>query len=142
MKKLLALIILGVGLATTSFANYTYINFGVTRSFNSVFQVDNTGNDMVDLSYAVTIAASITLSGGQTGTVIMEQSPDGTNSWVELSRISNGSTGSVVVGISMTDTKTMLLRGIVYPGYYVRLRTVSSGSPSYTFVIGQELGFN
>lgn len=140
MKKILAMLF-GALLAVNAFANYTYLETP-SRSLNDVFQVDNSGNDMVDVCYSINISCTQTLTGGQTGIVYLEQSSDGSTGWVEIAEISNSSTGSVVLGVSLTDAKTMTLRGVVWPGYYVRLRTASTGSPTFTLITAQEMGFN
>ena len=110
-----------------------------TRSINGTgFQVSTTQYSFV--SYCVQIASTLSLSGGQTGTVFLEISPDN-SSWTEVTRFVNGNTGSLTVGLNTTQTIASQLSAYIPKGYYVRLRQTSSGTPTITYISGQETLF-
>lgn len=137
MKKLIALITLAVCSALSSFG-YTVSNDITSPSFNTPFTTI-TMNYPVAVAYSITISCPLTISGGSTGTVYLEVSADGSTDWYEIARVSNGQSGTLVIGVAITDTKTLVLSGVVPDNYYVRLRTATTGSPTITLVKGQEM---
>lgn len=111
----------------------------VTRSFNTGFQVSTTKDGMV--FYSVKIDAGLSLTGGTVGSIILEKSPDN-STWTTIPSVGNGSTGTLTIGLNTTNSQTAVLSGFVPRGFYVRLRTsTTTGTPTYTFVNGQELRF-
>jgi len=112
----------------------SYGQSAVTRSFNTVFVPSSTRNVVV--SYSVEIAATISLTAGQTGTVFLEISADGSTGWTEISRATNGNTGTLTIGLNLTQTATNPVVGTVPAGYSVRLRT--TGTATITYRAGQE----
>lgn len=129
--------------ATNKVLNYTpsakTITNGVSRPINgTAFQPHSTLPSTV--RYTVTIAASLSISGGQDGSVFLETSADGSTGWTEIARVRNGNTGTLTIGLNTVQTQTYVLSGDIQPGYYVRLRTVNNtGSPTFTYVTGQEV---
>lgn len=113
----------------------------VTRSLVSTtgsngFQISTTQRAMVN--YSVSIVTTLSLSGGQNGTVILEMSSDNTT-WTEVQRYANGNTGTLTLGLNTAQTGTACLSGFIPVGYYVRLRTLNNtGTPTYTYNSGQE----
>ncbi len=107
-----------------------------TRSLNSSFIVNSDKRSFV--SYTIGITANLTLTSGQTGTVFLEVSPNGAD-WDEIGRISNGNTGTLAVGLNISQAVTSQLSGYVPAGYYVRLRT--SGNASIVYINGNETHF-
>lgn len=137
---------LGSGLsydATNKVLNFTpsapTITNGVSRPINSTaFQPHATLPSTV--RYTVTIASTLSLSGGQDGSVFLETSADGSTGWTEIARVRNGNTGTLSLGLNTVQTHTYELSGAVEAGYYVRLRTVNNtGTPTFTYVTGQEV---
>ena len=114
----------------------TFTTSAASRSFNSAFQVSTTKDAIV--SYTVQIACALTLSGGQSGTVFLETSPDN-SVWTEVGRAVNTNTGSLTIGLNITNTNAMTLAGFITRNYYVRLRTTGSGT--ITYISGQETTF-
>lgn len=111
-----------------------------TRALNTCFQVSATRDASV--SYAVDIAATLTLSGGQQGTVFLELFTDSgcTAGAQEVTRATNGNTGTLTVGLNTVQTNTARLQGVVPAGMYLRLRTANdTGTPSFTARPGQEV---
>lgn len=107
-----------------------------TRPINSTaFQPSATQDAMV--SYCVEIACTLSLSGGQTGTIFLEVSPDGASNWVEIGHVSNGNTGTLTIGLNITQTLAGCIAGMIPAGYYGRLRQTGTAA-SYTYKSGQE----
>lgn len=105
-----------------------------TRSLNTSFQIDMDKD--VAVIYTVSISASLTLSGGQTGQVFLEISPDN-STWQTISSAECSITGSLVVGVAITNVSRQPNNGFVPRGYYVRLRT--NGTATFTYQSGQEV---
>jgi hypothetical protein len=110
------------------------ISNGVSRSFNSTFTPSATKVSQVN--YTVQVASSLSLAVGQTGTVFLETSPDGTT-WTEVTRFSNGNTGTLAIGLALTQTVSAQLSALVPANYQVRLRT--TGTATITYITGQEI---
>jgi len=111
-----------------------------TRTLNSAFQVNTTRDSLVN--YAVDIATSLTLTTGQQGTVYLEIASDSgfTTNVQELTRFVNGNTGTLTIGLALSQNMTGNLNGYVPAGYYVRLRTQNNTStPTFTSRSGQEV---
>lgn len=111
-----------------------------TRSLNSAFQISTT--QVAAVSYAVDVAATLSLTTGQTGTVVLEYADDmafTTNVKTVQSSI-NGNAGTLAIGLGLTQTATATLTGVIPVGKYVRLRTVNTvGTPTFTFRTAQEV---
>lgn len=109
------------------------------RTLNSAFQISSTRDALV--SYAVDISATLTLTGGATGTVILEIATDSgfTTGVQTVNSSANGNTGALTIGLSLTQVATATVTGVIPAGSYVRLRTANtSGTPSFTFRTSQE----
>jgi hypothetical protein len=111
-----------------------------SRSLNSAFQVSSTRASYVN--YSVDIATTVSLSGGQVGTVYLEYADDSgfTTNVTEIGRFVNGQTGTLVVGLTLNQTNTAQVQGMIPAGKYVRLRTQNNtGTPTFTYRSGQEV---
>lgn len=111
-----------------------------TRTLNSCFQVSSTRDAFV--TYSVDIAATLGLAGGQQGTVYLRIYTDGscTTGTQEITRFVNGNTGSLTIGLSVTQNVTGTLTGVIPAGSYVQLVTQNNiGSPTFTARPGQEV---
>lgn len=111
-----------------------------SRTLNSAFQI-STARD-AQVSYSVDISTALTLSGGQSGTVFVEYADDSgfTTNVVEIGRFVNGNTGTLALGLAITQVNTATVAGIVPAGKYVRLRTANTtGTPTFTFRSSQEV---
>lgn len=116
------------------------IQSAATRSLNTAFQIDAIKNSTV--AYSVDIATSLSLTTGQVGTVFLETCPTSgfTSGVQELGRFVNGQTGTLTLGLALTQISTANLNGFVPGGYYVRLRTANTtGTPTFTYRSGQEV---
>jgi hypothetical protein len=111
-----------------------------SRSLNSAFQVSSTRWSTV--RYSVDISTTVSLTGGAVGRVILETATNSgfTTGVQELQSFGNGNTGTLVVGLVLTQSATACLSGDVPPGNYVRLRTVNiTGTPTFNYISGQEV---
>lgn len=111
-----------------------------SRSLNSGFQVSTTRDCFAN--YSVDIATSLTLTTGQAGTVYLEIASDSgfTSNLQELARFVNGNTGTLTIGIALSQNVTGTLSGYIPSGYYARLRTENNTStPTFTYISGQEV---
>lgn len=105
-----------------------------SRSLNSAFQISAYRD--ADVSYSVDIATSVSLSGGAVGTVFLEYADDSgfTTNVKEVQRYVNGNTGTLVIGLTLNQTATAPLHGIIPAGKYARIRTANTtGTPTFTF---------
>lgn len=111
-----------------------------TRSLNTAFQISSIQD--VQVSYAVDVATALSLTSGQTGTVVLEYADD-SGFTVNVTKLLDGQsslTGTLVIGLGLNPTNTVPLYGTVPAGKYVRLRTVNTtGTPTFTFRYAQEV---
>lgn len=122
-------------------------NNSASRSFTTStgatgFQVSSTKDAFVN--YSITIAITSSLSGNVSGTVVLEiASTNSTTAgdWTEIGRIPNGQNDTLIIGVSLAQTGGGQIGGIIPAGYYAKLRTISTGSPTYTYNSGQEVTF-
>lgn len=111
-----------------------------SRSLNTAFQVSSTKDALV--SYAVDIACALSLTTGQQGTVYLEYADQSgfTTGVTEVTRFVNGNTGSLTIGLNLTQNATGTLTGMIPAGKYARLRTQNNtGTPTFTFRVAQEV---
>jgi hypothetical protein len=90
----------------------------------------------------VDISTTVSLSGSQVGSVILEMATNvGFTTGVQtIQSFSNGNSGTLVIGLVLTQLNTACLSGDIPPGNYVRLRTVNiTGTPTFTYQVGQEV---
>lgn len=111
-----------------------------SRTLNTIFQVSATR--WTQVRYSVDISTTVSLTGSQVGRVVLEMATNAafTTGVQELQSFGNGNSGTLVVGLVLTQLCTACLSGQVPPGNYVRLRTVNTtGTPTFTYVSGQEV---
>ena len=111
-----------------------------TRSLNTAYQVSATRWSTV--RYSVDISTTVSLTGGAVGRVVLETATNAafTTGVQELQSLGNGNTGTLVVGLVLTQLATACVSGDVPPGNYVRIRTVNTtGTPTFTYISGQEV---
>lgn len=113
-----------------------------TRALNTAFQVSSARPSMV--SYGVDVAATISLTTGQTGTVALKYADDQafTTNVKTVQSSANGNTGSLTIGLNLTQTATASVTGIIPAGKWVELVTTNTtGTPTFTYRTGQETTF-
>lgn len=111
-----------------------------SRSLNSAFQISSTRDSLV--SYAVDIAATLSLTSGQSGNVILEYADNSgmTTNVVTVNSCINGNTGTLAIGLNLTQTATATVSGMIPAGKFVRIRTANiTGTPTFTYRTGQEV---
>lgn len=119
-------------------SSYSFAN--PTRSLNSAFQISASRVALVN--YAVSIACALSLTTGQQGTTYLEYADDSgfTTNVVTVNQFVNGNTGTLAIGLALTQTVTGMLSGVIPAGKYVRLRTQNNtGTPTFTFQGAQEV---
>lgn len=104
------------------------------------WQIDASRDAFV--SYSVTIATSLSLSGGSGGYVVLEiNATNASSGWTEVARVTNSQSGSgLVIGLAISQSVGGPLSTEVPAGYYVRVRSVnSSGTPTFTLHSTREI---
>lgn len=111
-----------------------------TRSLNTCFQLSSTRDAAVQ--YGVDVQTSISLTGGQTGTVYLRSYTNSscTTGAQELNRFVNGAAGTLTLGLNVTQTVSGRLGGVIPAGLYAQLVTENTvGTPTFTARPGQEV---
>lgn len=122
-----------IGLRLRSVAN-------PTRTLNTAFQI-STDRDAI-VAYSVDTACALSLSGGQQGTVYLRYADDSahTTNVKEVCRFVNGNTGTLTIGLAITQNATGSLSGIVPAGKYGKIVTENNvGTPVFTYRSSQEV---
>lgn len=88
--------------------------------------------------YSVNITSVISLSGGQSGSIVMQTSPDN-STWTNISTTTNNTTGTLTLGLNISNAQTTTLSAIIPPLYYYRL--TSSGTSTMSIISGREAAF-
>lgn len=110
-----------------------------TRTLNTMYFPS--GNRDTYVNYSIDIACTLSLSGGQAGTVFLEIADDDTFSTniQEVSRTVNGNTGTLSLGLAITQNCTAQLSGMIPAAKYAKIRTANTtGTPTFTYRSGQE----
>lgn len=113
-----------------------------SRALGTAFQ-PSTAEDTFG-SYSVTIAATLSLSGGQLGSVILEYADDSafTTNVKTVAQATNGNTGTLTLGLNTVQTYGANVSGIIPMSKWVRLRVSNvTGTPTTSFVNAQEVQF-
>lgn len=102
------------------------------RNFGTAYQISTTVQSSISVSSQLSCALSLT--GGQSGTITMEISPNGSTGWIYIGQISGSNTGTLTVGLSTNQITGGSIRAELPIGYYWRLTTNNLvGTPTYTF---------
>jgi hypothetical protein len=108
-----------------------------SRTIGTAFQPSATRPTLV--SFSVRVVSGLTLSGGAAGRVELRSDSGATPSTVRA-RVAGGATGTVVVGISMSDTAEGTMTYLVPAGHYVLLQSVNeTGTPTYSITAQYEI---
>lgn len=119
----------------------------ISRSFsnpslaiNTSRQPSATRDTMVNAS--VDITSTISLTTGQTGKVSLQYADNTgfTTNVVTVQSATNGNTGSLTIGLNLSQVYTAALTGIIPAGKYYRLVTTNvTGTPTYGTPVIQEV---
>lgn len=113
-----------------------------SRSLNTAFQPSTTQDTLG--TYSVSIASSLSLTGGQAGSIVLEYADDSgiTTNVKTVAQVANGNTGALTLGLSTLQTYGAVTTGIIPAGKYARLRSVNvTGTPTMASVNAQEVQF-
>lgn len=94
----------------------------------------------VKVDVPVSVACALSLSGGTTGQFNFQTSPDN-STWTTKTTFGCANTGSLTIGLNITNTNIGSLNWTVQKGNYYRITTTTStGAPTYTItgVAGEE----
>lgn len=97
----------------------------------------------VDIRYSFTLVSTGSLSGAQTGYLVLEicsNNSSNAGDWIEISRTPNGSAVSLAIALSSTNTGGGQVSGILPTGWFYRVRSViTAGNPTFNYNSGQEV---
>lgn len=113
-----------------------------SRAVDVAFQVSTTQATLA--VYTGQIVATSSLSGGQLGSCVLEIANDSafTLAVTEVCRITNGNTGTLVIGLNLVQTFAAPMVGVIPAGKWARIRSLdTTGAPVQSYVSGQETQF-
>lgn len=122
----------------SSIAAPTYNN-APGRSLNTSVQISTTKRTRVSYTVSLTTALSL-LNSSAAGQVFLEISQNN-STWTTINSAGLSRSLAIVVAVGINETVYYNIQGEVPTGYYVRLRTVTSGGATMTFVSGQEVQY-
>lgn len=86
------------------------------------------------VSVSASVSCSLTITGGTAGSTALAISPDNIT-YTTKSQILNSSTGSLVVGVAVTNINGGPLTCTVPPGYYYKIiNTTTTGTPTFSIL--------
>lgn len=113
-----------------------------TRALDSAFR-PSTVSDTLGV-YSVSVACSLSLTGGQQGSIVLEYADDSgfTTNVKTTAQLTNGNTGALTIGLNTLQTYGGVLSGVIPMGKWARLRSVNTtGTPTKSSVNAQEIQF-
>jgi hypothetical protein len=123
--------------AVLPYLNDTFTVANNSRSIGTAFQPSTTRPVLFICS--VRIVSALTISGGAAGRCELLSDSSATPTTVRA-RVAGGCTGTVVVGVSLTDTAEATMAWLVPTGDYVKLATTNeTGTPTFTLTAQWEL---
>lgn len=107
-----------------------------TRALNTAYQVSSSRYTIVAGSN--TISSSLSLSGGQSGTVTLQVSKDNgvTDPYTAKQTSTNNNTGALTLGLSTVQAQAGELSYTLQPGYWYKF--VSAGASTFGILPVQE----
>lgn len=114
------------------------INASPGRALNSNFTISTTKT-----AYAYyTLSCAVTnplLAGTSVGTAYLEYSTNSGSTWNSVTSIANSSNVGITVTLQLTNSQTSIIGGIIPANALVRIRTVTSGTATITYISGEEI---
>lgn len=102
------------------------------KSFNTAYQVSSTNASNISVSPQITCALSLT--GGASGIITLDISPNGTSGWITVGTLPGSNTGTLTIGLATSQISGGQLSYDLPIGYYYRMTTNNvTGTPTYTF---------
>lgn len=107
----------------------------VTKALNTVYTPSSSRSVLV--SYSTQITSTLSLSGGQSGSVTLQISDNTGSNYVIVGTTTNNNTGSLTIGLNTAQVQAGPLVGVVPPGCSYKF--VSAGASSFSALTGQEV---
>lgn len=104
-----------------------------TRALNTAYEPST--SRFTSVSCSVSITSTLSLSGGQSGTITLQTSPDGTT-YTTMATATNNNTGSLTIGLNTSQAQAGCLVATVPPTYFYKI--VSSGTSTFSLLQVQE----
>lgn len=122
--------------AETPFEYRPIVVTDYTRALNTAYQVSSSRYTIVAGSN--TISSSLSLSGGQSGTITLQVSKDNgvTDPYTAKQTSTNNNTGALTLGLSTVQAQAGELSYTLQPGYWYKF--VSSGTSTFAILPVQE----
>lgn len=114
-------------------------NNAPARSLNTSFQVSTTNNSRV--SYSVACATGVALLNLNSAAQVFLEISSNNSTWLTIAGGGSTQTLAVALSVGINTSTTQNLQCEVPAGYWVRLRTVTSGGGTTTFASGQEVTY-
>lgn len=115
-------------------SNIVYLS-STDRALSTAYQVSS--GYMSEIKVSVSILCTLTLTTGQSGSVALQVSPNGTTGWVTAASVPSSNAGTLSIGVNTTQGGGGELSAILMPGYYWKL--VTSGTGTFAFTGGQQV---
>lgn len=100
-----------------------------SRALNTAYQPSLSRFTLVSCS--VNITSTLSLSGGQSGTITLQSSPDNVT-YTTIATATNNNTGSLTLGLNTSQAQSCTLTGTISPGYYYKL--TSTGTSTFSIL--------
>lgn len=129
---------------TGTYPNFTIsyieptVNIITTKVLNSNYIINATKQALVSYSLTCTVTNPL-LAGSSTADVYLEYSINAGSTWLLPSRNGNSSAVGLAVAVAITNGQTVTLTGVIPANALVRLRSVTTGTASVTYVTGTEI---
>lgn len=114
----------------TAARNPTFNSLDSTmRQLNTAYTISSTKYTKINVSSQ--ISCNLSISGGQSGYIVLEKSANGSTGWNFVGKVPGSSTGTLTIGLNTTQISGAAIETILPPGWYWRLRTVGTGTFSF-----------
>lgn len=86
------------------------------------------------VSVSASVSCALTISGGTAGNTVLQISPDNIT-YTTKSEVLNSSTGSLVIGVAITNVNGNTMTCTVPPGYYYKItNTSTTGTATFSIL--------
>lgn len=114
------------------------ISSAVARSLNTTFTVSTTRQAWVNYTVSLSVTNPL-LAGNSTAELYLEYSTNGGTTWVAASNGLSLSSVALAVTVALTNRNEQSVSGFLPANALVRLRSVTAGTATVTYVRGQEV---
>lgn len=105
-----------------------------TRTVGTAYQPSTTRDVVVQSS--VSIAATLSLSGGQSGTINLQTSPDNIT-YTTKQHTTNNNLGTLIIGLNTNSVQDTQLGTVVPKGYWYKFVSVGTATMSTTIPVSE-----